>query len=393
VPRRRLQPLGPAGNYLAAYSPSYFAKTESPWGQSLDWSNRVARDLVISNAMYWLDDMRFDALRLDAIHWIDDRREPPILEELAARVAELAPKRLLIAEDERNDPRAVATWGLDATWADDFHHQVRVLLTGERAGYYGAYARDVSALARIIERGWLYEGQMYAPFGRPRGQSPLALPLESLVFCIENHDQVGNRAAGDRLSETTGVDAFAAAALLLSMLPATPLVFMGQEWCASTPFQYFTDHDAELGRAITEGRRRELSFARGVPVPDPQSRETFERSKLDWRELAQGDHARILELHTSALRLRRTLPALRDPARASVKARAEGQILVVTRSAREGDVVVVASFASEPTPLGDLVPRGMRVLLGSRPQASEGEIPPRTTLVLGDERAARHARQ
>jgi maltooligosyltrehalose trehalohydrolase len=249
--------FGPSGNYLAAYAPSYFSETvENAWGKAPNFADPALRRLVLENARYWLEEVGFDGLRIDASHAIVDPSPKHILTELAELAHGLKPRRLVIAEDERNSSALVADSGLDALWADDFHHQVRVTLGGERTGYYAAFERSARGVADVINRGWLYTGQVSPVTGEPRGSSAERLPAEALVYCIQNHDQIGNRAFGDRLDDVTGQEAFRAASLLLLFLPMTPLLFMGQEWAASTPFLYFTDHDAELGALIREGWRR-----------------------------------------------------------------------------------------------------------------------------------------
>ncbi|MEP7072162.1 MAG: DUF3459 domain-containing protein, partial [Verrucomicrobiota bacterium] len=209
--------------------------------------------------------------------------------------------------------------GLDACWADDFHHVVRVMLTGAREGYYRSYEGTADELAATLRDGWLLHG---AERTRHRGAGPnecAELPPEQFVFCISNHDQIGNQAFGERLSQAVAPAAFRAASALLCLAPYTPLIFMGQEWATSAPFQFFTDHEAELGRQVTEGRREEFKgfalfrdAAVREQIPDPQAEATFLRSKLRWEELEEPSHAAALRFYTELLRLRRTLPALRD---------------------------------------------------------------------------------
>jgi maltooligosyltrehalose trehalohydrolase len=227
--------------------------------------------------------------------------------------------------------------GLHGVWADDFHHGVRVSLTGERDGYYAAYEPGAVKLAETINHGWLYRGQAYPPHGRPRGKSADGLAREAFIYCIQNHDQIGNRALGDRLHAMVSLDAYCAASSLLLFLPMTPLLFMGQEWASTSPFMFFTDHDAELGRAISRGRREEFkhfsAFAQSNArdaIPDPQEVTTFLRSKLRWEERAQPAHARVLALYRGLLELRRSHPVLNDPG-ATMEASALGPVLVVER--------------------------------------------------------------
>jgi maltooligosyltrehalose trehalohydrolase len=345
---------------------------------------------VLDNARYWLGEFGFDGLRLDATHAIIDPSEPHLLEELAALAHELSPPQLVIAEDERNQAELVTERGLDALWADDFHHQLRVILTGERFSYYAAYEASVQGLADVINRGWAYSGQVSPVSGEPRGTRADALPAHAFVYCIQNHDQVGNRAFGDRSTAHLSYDAFRGASLLLLFLPMTPLLFMGQEWAASTPFLFFTDHDAELGRAVSEGRRREFAGFPGFSdpaslqqIPDPQALATFRSSKLLWSEREQPEHQRTLELYRAALSLRREDPVLSSGGRRELLAEVSGDVLIVHRwreRQRERRALVM-SFAEKGVTLASLTDRlrlrRPRVLLRS----SSGD---ESTLSFGD---------
>ena len=222
--------FGPAGNYLSSYSPLYFSsKVKNGWGDAPNFEHPVVRRFVLDNALYWLGEFGFDGLRLDAAHAIVDLSPRHILRELADEVARLEPRRLLVAEDDRNDPALVTELGLDAIWADDFHHVVRVTMTGERDGYYGAYQPGVSAIAETIMNGWLYRGQIYPTRNEARGKPADVLPAHAFVYCIQNHDQIGNRAMGDRLTSVASLDAYCAASTLLMFLPMTPMLFQGQD--------------------------------------------------------------------------------------------------------------------------------------------------------------------
>lgn len=311
--------LGPDGNYLAQFSSGYFhPDRHTPWGQAFHLSgsgSRPARNFFLSNAAYWLDEFRVDGLRLDATHAIED--DSP--RHLLAEIADLAHERgaFLIAEDERNSCDVLkrpdgSGAGIDAAWADDFHHQVRVALTGVQESYFGSYRGNAEEIVRTLGNGWFYVGQSY-PFwkGRPKGESCRHLPTSAFVYCIENHDQVGNRALGERLEHLIDRDAFRAASALLCLIPYAPLLFMGQEWAASTAFLYFTDHAGELGQLVSKGRQKEFSAA-GLNqhlapenVPDPQRPETFECSKLNWAEVRQGHHGETLELYRTCLEQRK----------------------------------------------------------------------------------------
>ncbi len=385
--------FGPSGNYLAAYSPSYFSENlHNAWGQAPSFTEPALRDLVLENARYWLSEMGFDGLRLDATHAILDPSPQHILTELAELAHGLSPRRLLIAEDERNQADLVTASGLDALWADDFHHQLRVTLTGERASYYAAYEPSAAGLADAIQGGWLYTGQRSPLTGEPRGTPAETLPAPAFVYCIQNHDQIGNRAFGERLPPD---DAFRAASLLLLFLPMTPLLFMGQEWAATTPFLYFTDHEAELGRLVSEGRRREFAgFAefsdpvRREQIPDPQSVATFRGSKLRWAERDTAEHARTLELYRAALHLRKTDPVLAHPSRDGLSANALDGVLVVRRSRGGQERALLMNASASEISLEQLFGRlqlqSPRTLLQSHAD-SGSMLPANAALVLATE--------
>jgi maltooligosyltrehalose trehalohydrolase len=386
--------FGPAGSYLGAYSPLYFSRTVSnAWGAAPDFTQPLMRQYVLDNALGWLTDFRFDGLRLDATHAIIDPSPRHILRELADEVSRLEPPRLLIAEDERNDRALVTALGMHAVWADDFHHQLRVTLTGEQDGYYAAYRPGVPDLAETIRQGWLYRGELYRPTGKPRGTDAADLPAEAFVYCIQNHDQVGNRATGDRLSHGASTDAYCAASALLLMLPMTPLLFMGQEWAASSPFAFFTDHDEELGPKVSEGRRAEFRHfgafadpATCAQIPDPQAIETFLRSKLRWEERSEGDHLRVLTLYRKLLELRRTDPVLRAAGREALEVTAHGPVLAVRRWSGEGDRLLLVNLGSGAAVLDELAPSvwGRPVLLRTddRPPPP-ASLPGHTAVLLG----------
>jgi maltooligosyltrehalose trehalohydrolase len=388
--------FGPSGNYLPSYSPGFLATERSTgWGAVLDYTLPALRRAVVENARYWLDEFRFDGLRLDATHAIEDPSARHILRSIAEAAREL-PGKIIIAEDERNDPALVAEHGLDAIWADDFHHQVRVTLTEEKDGYYAAYRPGVSELARTIDRGWLYEGQVYGPTGRSRGTPAGSLAASAFVYCIQNHDQVGNRALGERLCATVSAEQYRAVSTLLLFLPMTPLLFMGQEWAASSPFLYFTDHDEDLGRLVREGRRREFEGfdafrdpAARERIPDPQAEATFAASKLHWEERLVGEHARALALYRAALALRASDPVLTTSGREGLRAEAAGDVLVVRRTSPAGERVLLVNFSAEPVEIATLpIAPGLRPLLRSdlAPVTEPGAahvLPAHVAFVLG----------
>ena len=330
--------LGPDGAYLGAYTKSYFNPAhKTPWGDALNFDgprNAPVREYFLGNPAYWMDEFHFDGFRLDAIHAIVDETAPHVLAEIAGTIH--ARGGFVFAEDERNaaflaTPASEGGTGLDGLWADDFHHTVRVALTGERESYLRDFSGDTEELADTLAHGWYYRGQASPNHGKERGTSCAQLPPHAFCYCITNHDQVGNRAFGERLTASCSPEAYRAASALLCLVPYTPLIFQGQEWAASTPFLYFTDHNPELGRLVTEGRRKEFKgFAAFADeesikrIPDPQAESTFNASKLNWAERGEGMHAGMLALYREALRLRREEPAIRRRGRADWQAVALG---------------------------------------------------------------------
>jgi maltooligosyltrehalose trehalohydrolase len=329
--------LGPEGNYLPAFTSGrwFTDRHKTPWGDAVNFDgpdSAPVRELVIGNALHWVHEYHVDGLRLDATHAIVDDSPEHVLAEMERRVRESLPAGrhfVFIAEDERNErrvvtPRAEGGLGLSAVWADDFHHQLRRRLAGDHEAYFADYGGTVEEIVATLGKGWFYEGQTSSNHGCARGTPADGLPPAAFVHCIQNHDQVGNRALGDRLHHGVDLAAYRAAAALLLLSPYTPLLWMGQEWAATAPFLYFTDHPEELGRLVTEGRRQEFGKfsvfadpAERERIPDPQAPDTFERSKLDWSERDRMPHAGVLALHRALLQLRRTHPALRRRDRAS----------------------------------------------------------------------------
>jgi maltooligosyltrehalose trehalohydrolase len=317
--------LGPDGNYLRAFAPAYFTdRHRTPWGDAINLDqpgSAHVRRFLIENACHWIHEYRLDGLRLDATHALVDEGPRHFLEELTTAVrASAAPRGVWIsAEDHRNlatmaRPRREGGWGLDAVWADDLHHQLRRATAGDREGYYADYRGTTDDIAATIRQGWFYTGQPTMRDRHPRGSHPAGLPPHAFVVCLQNHDQVGNRALGERLHHQIEPASWRALSALLLFVPQTPLLFMGQEWAASTPFLYFTDHHSELGRLVTEGRREEFGHfsAFSSPdaaghIPDPQAPATFDRSRLNWDEVELGEHARMLSLYRRWLALRATL--------------------------------------------------------------------------------------
>jgi maltooligosyltrehalose trehalohydrolase len=313
--------LGPDGNYLGCYGPYFTDRVKTAWGEAINYdgagSDEVRR-FVIDNALMWLRDYGFDGLRLDAVHAIFSFEATHILEELAEAVRELGVELgrgfVLIAESDLNDPRLVHApsrggYGLQAHWADDFHHAVHRYFTGETAGYYADF-EGLADIAKALHHGYVYQGQ-YSRFRQRRhGRPPRAVTPDQLVVYAQNHDQIGNRARGERLSMLLDTAKLKAIAALTLLSPFVPLLFQGEEWGASTPFLYFTDHqDPNLGQRVAEGRAKEFSSFRWAgEVPNPQAPQTFERSKLDWSELSQPQHAELLDWHRRLIELRFNRP-------------------------------------------------------------------------------------
>jgi maltooligosyltrehalose trehalohydrolase len=353
--------VGPDGAWLQAFSPYYFSERHtSPWGAAMNLDGEhagVVRDFFIENALHWIHEYHVDGLRLDATHAMRDGSPRHFVAELAARVRAETPQRpvLLVAEDHRNlteivRPARDGGWDMDAVWADDLHHELRRLLAGDSDGYYADHDGTAASVAATIRQGWSFTGQHSAYLGESRGTDPAGVPMERFVVCLQNHDQIGNRAFGDRLHHQIDLASFRSASVLLLTAPETPLIFMGQEWAAGTPFCYFTDHAGELGRLVTEGRRREFerfaAFADPAAryrIPDPQAEGTFLGSRLDWRELDREPHAGIRRLYAALLRLRRDESGLRAGGRGGLQTSApDGDTVVVRRSTASGAVYVVA---------------------------------------------------
>lgn len=351
--------LGPDGNYLACYSPYYFsAKHHTAWGAAVNLDGPQSppvRSFFIENALHWIHEYHIDGLRLDATHAMVDDGPRHFLAELVETVhAEANRPILLIAEDHRNlntmlQPLGKGGWGLDGVWADDFHHEMRRFLAGDHEGYYRDYRGTVADLADTIRQGWFYTGQMSVNRQEKRGTDPTGIPPRRFVHCLQNHDQIGNRALGERLHQQIAPADYRAAVTLLLTAPSTPLLFMGQEWAAGTPFQFFTDHHPKLGKKVTEGRRREFSHFSAFSdpqaqqrIPDPQAAATFESSRLNWSERDQEAHAAVHRLYQALLKLRRDEPALRGAAADRFRVAALGDLtLLLERSTAAGPTLLM----------------------------------------------------
>ncbi len=374
--------LGPDGNYLSQFSPYYFSKTHhTDWGQGPNFdgehSGRVV-DFVTESALHWVHEYHIDGLRLDATHALMDESERHVLLRLTERLHlagdALGRRVVVIAEDERNlstliRPVAAGGFGLDGVWADDLHHQIRRALTGQKDGYYADYTGTAEDVAETLRKGWFYCGQPSLRKGVPRGTDTAGLDASKFVVCIQNHDQIGNRAFGERLNHQIDRSAFRAASALFLTAPQSLLLFMGQEWAASTPFLYFTDHNPEIGKLVTEGRRREFQHFTAFTdptirtrIPDPQAASTFGNSKLNWEERDHEPHAGTLRLYRDLLRLRKTEPALRPGSTYDARAVAEGVVLL-RRTTRTGGAGLLVLVALMPGAVAAISEPGLSVLL------------------------------
>jgi maltooligosyltrehalose trehalohydrolase len=346
--------LGPEGDYLPKFGPYFTARHKTPWGDAINYDSEgceQVRRYVVENALYWIREYRLDGLRLDAVQTIKDDSSPHIVAEIQARVQELARQLnrrvCVIAETDENDSRYVKSaseggCGLDAFWSDDFHHAVHAFFTGERQGYYQDFG-DPHQIARALREGYVFQGEHFRFWNAPRGTSAKDVPLPANVICIQNHDQVGNRAKGERLTALVpyGVRKLAAAFLLLA--PHTPLLFMGQEYDESAPFQFFADfEDPGLKKAVSEGRRGEFKDFDFNEVPDPEDPRTFERSKLTW---ADGvGNREMLEWYRRLLQLRKQYVI--DTER-TADAQYVAGVLTMRVPAKEPRLVVVANLKSD----------------------------------------------
>lgn len=331
--------LGPTGNVLPSLADDYFHREGgSIWGAGLNFdgpNSRPVREFFLQNACLWFDEFRVDGLRLDAVHAIHDGSEPHFIAEVAA--AAHARGAFVIAEDDRNDariitPRGEGGWGVDGMWSDDFHHVMRVALTGQKEAHFANYSGVVDEWVQTLREGWFYRGQLFRSWQKNRGTPGAHLGPEKFVLCISNHDQVGNRPLGDRLSDVVSPAQYRAMSMLLCLAPYTPMLFQGQEWASRTPFPFFTDHPGDVGANMAENRRREFRHygAMYAPetlarMPDPQEPGTFHGAKLDWAEREREPHAGVWRLYRECLRLRSEQPVFQSAERTQWRVEKLGQ--------------------------------------------------------------------
>jgi maltooligosyltrehalose trehalohydrolase len=360
--------FGPEGNYLGRYAPSFFTSAHTPWGSAIDYRVPQVRTFAIDNALHWLQHYRFDGLRLDAVHAIVEPGEPPLLHALSRAVGEFAARSgraiHLILENDDNlatliDPdTAMPSGKYRAQWNDDYHHAWHVLLTGERTGYYGDYADSPHQhLARVLSCGFAYQGEPSAHrAGRRRGESSADLPPTAFVNFLQNHDQIGNRPFGDRLSGQTDPVALEAALAITLLAPMPPLMFMGEEWGSTTPFAFFCDFQGGLADAVRSGRRAEFKEAYekfGAEIPDPLADQTFAAAVLDWHERSAPNARARLDLARRLLMTRQAeiAPHLAGARFGPPAVRSdEGVIAARWKLANASELQLLANLTPAPAP-------------------------------------------
>ena len=363
--------FGPEGNYLAHHAPYFTDTYHTPWGEAINFDDAYSygvRNYFIKNALYWLENYHIDGLRLDAIQAIYDSSAKHILQEMAQKVEELSQqvgrKLYLIAESDLNDVRVIRPpelggYGIDAQWSDDFHHSLRTVLTKESGGYYADFG-SYEQLAKAYQNTFVYDGE-YSPFRkRYHGNGTGDRQGDQFVVCIQNHDQIGNRMLGERISDLIDFNAtkLAAGALLLS--PYIPLLFMGQEYGEQSPFLYFVSHsDPELVEAVREGRKKEFTdFEAEGNYIDPQSEETFNSSKLHWEQKNEGKHQVLWQLYRKLINLRQTVPALKKLDRQNLKAINKDEVILLHRWQENSQVFCLLNFSDRNISLSNIFPAG-----------------------------------
>jgi maltooligosyltrehalose trehalohydrolase len=358
--------VGPEGNHFRDFGPYFTEKYRTPWGDAINYDDAYSlhvRDFFIDNALFWLHQYHFDALRLDALHGIYDQSAKHFIQELVERVASLSRrsgrKKYLIGESDLNDVRLIRPirsggYGLDAQWSDDFHHSLHSLLTGEQNGYYEDFGR-LEQLAKAYKEGFVYSWQYSRHRKRFHGSVAKSRPAKQFVVCTQNHDQVGNRMLGERLSQLVDFESLKLAASTLLLSPYVPLLFMGEEYAEDAPFLYFVSHTAEdLIAAVRKGRRAEFeSFGWDQRCPDPQSVETFQKSKLNWDKRAHGRHRTVLAFYKRLLELRRAIPQIVSHKNMKVECLSKQNVLLWRRKHDRSEIHAMLNFSltAESIPL------------------------------------------
>ncbi len=370
--------FGPEGNYLGVYAPQFFTDRHlTPWGNGINFdgpASRVVRDFFIHNALYWLREYHFDGLRLDAVHAILDDSRPDILTELATTIQSIVPDRHihLVLENDNNESSRLQRGercqprSYTAQWNDDIHHALHVSITGEKDGYYRDYSeKPVDNFGRCLTQGFAYQGEVSKNRGRARGEITDGLPLTAFVSFLQNHDQVGNRACGERITKLAGPRAIRAAASILLLAPSPPLLFMGEEFGAETPFLFFCDFKDDLAAAVTSGRRAEFEGfsefrdpASRERIPDPNADTTFAASRLDWNDLEQSRHREHLAFYRELLRLRRKhlIPRLSSACRLKADYTVlEDRGLTARWTFQDNaELTLMANLSANPLPVSDV---------------------------------------
>ncbi len=378
--------FGPSGNYVGQFGPYFTDQHKTPWGDAVnleDAGSFEVRRFFCDNALMWLRDYHMDGLRLDAVHAYIDRSAIHFMEQINTEVhalqAETGRPYMMIAESDLNDPRLVRSkeahgYGFDTQWSDDFHHALVALLTGDRSGYYADFG-DFADLGKALSEAFVYDGEFSEFRNRVHGRPVHDLPGWHFCGYSQNHDQVGNRAKGERLVALTDASRAKIAAALTLLSPFLPMLFQGEEWAASTPFQYFTDHeDKELGRLVSEGRKKEFEAFGWDPddIPDPQDAGTFEASKLKWEELQQPEHADMLRWYKQLIALRRSRRDLSDGVLAQVDVDFDEEDRWFTM--QRGGIVLVFTLDEEGYSAG--LEENVKLLLASEPGVTldEGQL-------------------
>ena len=353
--------LGPEGNYLRDFGPYFTGKYRTPWGDAINYDEAYSygvRNFFIENALFWLREYHFDALRLDALHQIYDQSAKHIVQELTESVAEFsresARRCYLIGESDLDDVRFIKPipdggYGLDAQWCDDFHHSLHTLLTGERTGYYEDFGR-IEQMAKAFKEGFVYSWQFSRHRMKFHGSSSRHRPARQFVVCAQNHDQIGNRAGGERLAKLVDFESLKLAAGAVLLSPYVPLLFMGEEYAEETPFLYFVSHtDLELVTAVREGRKAEFeAFHLDQPCPDPQALETFEGSKLQWEKRDSDRHRILLAFYRQLLELRQSIPHMVSKRNLTVEYLPQEKVLIWHRRHEWGEVAGLMNFDPQP---------------------------------------------